>query len=37
MSASRKKWIGMGVSVVLIGGVSLFLVKVTQRSQGPAV
>ena len=27
----------MGVSVVLIGGVSLFLVKVTQRSQGPAV
>jgi Flp pilus assembly protein TadD len=36
MSASRKKWVGMGVSVVLIGGLSLFLVRVIQRSEGSA-
>src|SRR5579871_825584 len=36
MSVSRKKWVGMAVSVVLIGGISMFLVKVIQRSEGPA-
>lgn len=34
MPASRKKWIGMGVTVLLLGGVSVFLLKVTQHSEG---
>lgn len=33
MPASRKKWIGMGISAVCIGAVSLFLIKVSSRTQ----
>ena len=35
MSVSRKKWVGMAVSLVLIAGLSIFLVKVIQRSEAP--
>lgn len=36
MPALRKKWIGMGVSALLLGGVSLFLWKIASHSQAPA-
>ena len=36
MPASRKKWIVMGANLAAIGAVSLFLLKVTTRSQAPA-
>ena len=36
MLASHKKWIVMGVSAVLIGGVSAFLLNVISRSEAPA-
>jgi cytochrome c-type biogenesis protein CcmH/NrfG len=36
MPASRKKWIAMGTSLVLIGAVSAFLLKITTRSETSA-
>lgn len=36
MPASRKKWIVMGASLVAIGAVSVFLLKVTARTDAPA-
>ena len=36
MPASRKKWIVLAASLAVIGAVSLFLLKVTDRSAAPA-
>lgn len=36
MPASRNKWIIMGASLAVIGGVSLFLLKVSTRTGAPA-
>jgi cytochrome c-type biogenesis protein CcmH/NrfG len=36
MPASRKKWIVMGASLAVIGAVSLFLLKVAERTGSPA-
>ncbi len=36
MPASRKKWIVMGASLLVIGGVSAFLLRVTTHHESPA-